>query len=206
MSVKKISKDEVKDMFTDNAPIRISDAVDMFKRPISHNIKPYDKAVLTFNNDLVDEWYNKILKKEANDKGELKAAQIFHLWTIFVEGHEIKNLRKFKDNLPYVPEHVVNHWINILRDSPIEELLTIGSGVVYMAWQIIITSIRAWFANEKWVRVYSLSDDPSKWVRLANDNIHLFNGQHMVFGLDEKDLKDMAEKVNAILSHKIEPR
>lgn len=189
-----------------NMPMKISDAASMLRRVVGKNEKPYDKEVLTKNNKIVDEWYEKVLKHIASPDGTIPAARAHPSFVTFFEGREIARYQQYKDSLVKYSEQQVRYWIKFIYTSSIGELHDAGIGVVTSAWSIITNAIRYYFADLKWKEVYSKSDDPLEWDRLANNTPSLFNGRNLPFDLSRAALQEMEEKVRTISSKPIEPK
>lgn len=202
----KMASEGTVDEYMMNQPMKISDAASMLRRVVGKNERPYDKEVLTRNNRIVDEWYDKVLKKIASPNGTVPAARVHPSFITFFEGREIARYQQYKDSLVKYSPQQVKFWIEFLHSSSIGELHDAGVGIVTAAWSIITNAVRHHFADLKWKEVYSHSDDPLEWDRLANDKPSLFNGRNMPFELSRTILQEIEEKVRAISSKPIEPK
>lgn len=187
-------------------PMRISDAASMLRRTIPKNDPPYQAEVKKLNNRRVDEWYERVLLKIADKNACVPAGRVNGCLQYFLEGKELERYQKYKHQMVQYPEEMVKFWIDIFMKSTIAELHEIGSGVIGNGWNIIKGALRNHFAEEKWKVVYSHSEDPLQWDKLANDNPNVMNGRPVPFGLRLEDLRDMETKVRAILELPIEPR
>ena len=205
MSSLKMVSDEQADSMMFNSPIKISDAASMMRRKISNNERPLEKEVLQRNNRLVDEWYERVLKKLANTKGCIESGRVATCFHCFIEGREITQHQKYKQHLMQFPDEQVLFWINFLKTKSIGELHEAGTGVVSAAWSIVTNSIRYRFAEEKWKTIFSKSDDPLVWDKLANDNPHVFLSKSLPFDLTPEDLSEMESKVKALVQNIIAP-
>lgn len=189
-----------------NNPIRISDVASMFRRPISKNERPLEKAVLSRNNDVVDRWYKEVLIKLADKDGTIPVRRVTGSFQYFTEGNETAQFQKYKEYLPSYTEEQVMFWIDFLTKKEIEELHECGIGVISGAWQVITGALRNHFAQRRWEAVYSKTDLPIEWDRLANDNPHTMNGRPLPFGLSPETMKEMEDKIRVILQNPIQPK
>jgi hypothetical protein len=187
-------------------PIKVSDVASMFRKPVSKNERPYDKAVFTKNNDNVDKWYYDVLLKIADKNGQIPAGRVSDCLRYFTEGLESMQYQKYKDMLPYFTEEQVKFWINFLSETDIEELHEAGLTVVSSAWYIITTSMKNHFFEKRWDAVYSKTRDAYGWDTLANNNPHVMHGRPLPFGLTLELLSEMEQKVRVIMSNPIQPK
>lgn len=193
-----------------NSPIRIGDAATMLRKRIPANEKPYTAEVLRQNNARVDEWQRSVLRKIANLDGCIPAGRVEGCLRYFIEGKEIYAIKKFRDtygeHLPEVDEATVKFWIDFIKKSSITDLYQTGGYVLTQGWGIIQNAITLHFSRRKWEEVYSQSDDPATWDKLANDHPHAMNNKQFPFGLDGDTLNDMRDKVMAVLRTPIQPQ
>lgn len=189
-----------------NLPMKISDAASMCRRPVSKNDPPYEAEVKKLNNRRVDEWQERVLMRIADSSANVSAGRVHGCLTYFLEGKEAISYQKYKDHLISYPVEQVMFWIEFLKDADLKKLHEAGSGVVSTAWGILKGAIRNHFAEEKWKVVYSQSEDPYMWDKLANDHPNVMNGRPLPFGLTYDVLNEINEKVVALLRIPIEPR
>jgi hypothetical protein len=184
-------------------PIRITDAASMMRRKIPKNEKPFTAEVLRCVNREVDEWYNRVLLHIADGGGCIQAGRVEGCLRYFLEGKQAISYQKYKANMIQYPEEMVMFWIEKIRDSSITELFEMGPYILSQAWQIIYTSIVNHFAEKKWEVVYSLSDNPATWDKLANANPHTMNHRPMPFGLSEDTIRELREKIDTVLKNPV---
>lgn len=201
----KIAAEEQIDLTMMSLPMKISDAASMCRRPIGKNEPPYEADVKRLNNQRVDEWYDRVLMKLADHNSSIQAGRVYGCLTYFLEGKEAISHQKYKDHLMSYPADKVMFWINFLKDASMRDLHEAGSGVVASGWSIIKGAIRNYFVEEKWKVVYSQSEDPLVWDKLANANPHIMNGRPLPFGLSIETLKDLDTKIGVFLSNPICP-
>ena len=189
-----------------NQPILIKDLASMFRKRVGKNERPMEGAVLTLNNEKVDKWYHDVLIKIADQKGSIPCGRAADCLRFFTEGLEINQMQKYKDCIPTYDPKIVDFWINFLKESEIEELYEAGISVVSIAWSVISGAIKMHFMNLRWDLVYSKSEDPVVWDKLANDNPHPMHGRPLPFGLALEDLKEMNDKVMIIMNSGLQPK
>jgi len=205
-SAMKVLADQQYDEMVFNTPMRIADAASIFRRTLSKNERPYDKEVITYNNTVIEEWYMKVLLGIADSQSSIPAGRVTSCFQYFLQGKELEQHQKYKDYFPDYPEHKVRFWIDKFTNSSVLELCKLGNGVVSSGWNVIIMGMRYYFADKKWEKVYSVTNDPLAWDKLANANPHLMNGRPMPFNLSIESLKEIEDKVMAVLKHPIEPK
>jgi len=189
-----------------NAPIKISDVASMFRRSVPKNERPLERSVMNRNNLIVDDWYNLVLKKICDNQGNVPVLRVNPSFQYYFEGLEMKNFQKYRDHLPSYKEEDVLFWINFFMTSPIETIHNAGISVVSAAWGMITGALRTHFVDKRWEVVYSKSDDPLVWDKLANNNPHVMNGRPLPFGLSQEDLSDIETKVMVVLKNPIGPK
>lgn len=202
----KMAAEEQIDMDMMNLPMKISDAASMCRRVVGRNDPPYEAEVKKLNNRRVDEWQERVLMKIADSSSSVQAGRVYGCLSYFLEGKEAVAYQKFKAHLITYPEEHVKFWIDFFKGAEMRDLYEAGSGVVATGWGIIKGAVRNHFVEEKWKAVYSQSEDPLAWDKLANDNPHVMNGRPMPFGLTTELLTDMNSKVHAFLTNPIEPK
>lgn len=188
-------------------PIRVTDAAMMMRRPINPNEKPYTKTVLKSNNRLVDEWEEKVLRKICGSGGTVISGQVFSEWYYFYTGKTIKQfIDHLDDGLIVRPsQEAVNKWVDIFTSYTVKKLTDLGQPLVGYGWKLIRDETFIRDQISKWEKVYSHSDDPLEWRKLANDHPRLWNmdGESPFWGPD--DLVQISEKVITVLSITIQP-
>lgn len=189
-----------------NAPIKISDCASMFRRNIPKNERPMERAVATKNNAIVDQWYEKVLMKLADGDGTIKVMRVNPCFQYFYEGFETKQFQKYRDHLPKYTDEDVMFWIKFFLTNDIEVVHEAGISVVSAAWGIITGALRTHFVDKRWEVVYSQSEDPLAWDKLANNNPHVMNGRPLPYGLMPDDLATIEQMVKVIISNPIRPK
>lgn len=189
-----------------NAPIRASDAANMFRTKVAKNERPLESVVLKQNNELVDRWFKEVLFKVADSEGYVPVLRVNSCFEYFFEGLEATQLQIYKDHMPTYTEENIRFWIRFFLDNDISFIHKAGMTVVSAGWSTITGGLRNHFAQRRWEVVYSQTKDPLEWDKIANDNPHLMNGRPLPFDLTEENLKDMEEKVRAVLGNRIQPR
>jgi hypothetical protein len=191
-----------------NAPMRITDAASMLRRVIDPNERPYTKTVLKYNNSLVDEWYEKVLKLICNKEGFCRSGSIYPEWEIFYTG---KNLSKFinclNEGVICRPnEKAVAHWVKIFTEYSMKNLIELGSSVVGAAWKMIIDETYIRKSLDQWELVYKHSDDPLVLRKLANNHPKLWSvdGESPFWGAEQ--YAEISQKVITILKTPIKPQ
>lgn len=190
-------------------PMRISDAVGMFRREINKNERPYTKAILLSNNTLLDEWENTILKKICNREGKIKAGQVWFEWQYFYTGKIIGSfIEHLEEGLVVRPsKERVDYWIKIFETSSIENLIKIGAPLVGYGWKLLLDDDYIDTMLNRWEKIYKNSNDPLDWRKLSNDYPKLWSENTTVISTrwDEETLKDIQQKVMTIIKTPVQP-
>lgn len=205
-SAMKVLADQKYDEMVFNSPMRIADAASLFRTPVSKNERPYDSTVIVYNNSIVEEWYMKVLLGIADNNSSIPAGRVTSCFQYFIQGKELEQHQKYKEYFPQYTEEMVRFWIDKFTSSSMTDMCKLGHGVVSSGWNVIIMGMRYHFAEKKWEKIYSTTKDPLEWDKLANSNPHLMNGRPMPFGLSIDSLKEIEDKVMAVLKHPIEPK
>lgn len=200
-TLKMVSGEYIDEMML-SQPIKISDAASMMRKKIHNNDKPYTKALYQCNNNVVDEWYNKVLLKVGKG-GNIQVGRVQGCLSYFLEGRGIKAYEKYKDLIPSPSEELVSDWINLFRKLSVSDLYEMGPFVVSSGWSIVHNAITLHFMKRKRDEVYSKSEDPADWDKLANDNPHVMNHRPLPYGLDEDALSDIRDKVLTVLKEPV---
>jgi len=190
-----------------NSPIRVSDAAMMLKKQISANERPFTAAMLKHNNKLVDEWHNSVLKKIANDKSTIPSGNVISEWEIFNTGKTIGKFMELYNNkfVCRPPKDIVDFWVKKFTECSIEELIAIGPPAVGHGWKLIIDETFIFKQVEKWEKIYSLSDDPLEWRKLANKHPSLWNAEHASPFWAREQLEDISQKVTTVTRTIVSP-
>jgi hypothetical protein len=189
-----------------NYPIKISDLANMFRRKSGRNDRPYDAKVHELNNKKVDIWYHDVLQKIADANGCIPVGRAPDCLRYFTEGLETIQYQKYKRYMPRYTEEEVQFWLEFLSERSVEELHEAGITVVSAAWNCILGAVRNHFADIRYELVYSKSENPAEWDKLANMNPHPMHGRPLPFGISEDILKEMEAKVMVILGNPLQPK
>lgn len=190
-----------------NTPIRVSDAATMMRRPIAPNERPYTRTVLKSNNRLVDEWEETVLKKICSSNGTVISGQVFSEWYYFYTGKTIKGFIESLNNglIARPSEEAVTKWVDIFTTYNVKKLTDLGQPLVGYGWKLIRDETFIRDQLLKWENIYSKTEDPLQWRKLANNFPKLWNmdGESPFWGPD--DYVDINEKVMTFLSISIRP-
>ena len=189
-----------------NEPIAIADAASLLRHQIRKNEKAYEAVLMKMNNNLVDRWYEEVLTKIADKSGRIPCGKVWPSWLVFLEGVYIGEYVKNLDKRPQITEEQIKWWLNFFTKATIEDLHVTGAPLVGEGWALLTMAIRHYFVREKWDKIYSKSNDPRVWDRLANENIGLSQGRPLPYNIDPDDWKDTAERVETFFKVQVKPR
>lgn len=187
-------------------PIKLSDASSMFRARITNNMRPYTAIVTKMNNDMVDEWENKVLKNIVDHRGTIASGRVSESWLLFQEGKNVIQYMRMKEKgvITRVEPHILKFWIDFFENLSVDEMLSYGKAQVSYGWTLISTEIRCHFAEEKYKALFGKSDDPLEWEKNRGLCTDLLAGKPHPFW-DVDTFKDIIDKVNTILIVKVEP-
>jgi hypothetical protein len=189
-----------------NNPMRVSDCASLMRVTIANNERPYTKTVLKYNNKLVDEWEEQVLKKVCNNKGCVRAGEVWQLWQVYHDGKTIPQLIKLLEsgNVSKPAPEVVKYWISVFETYTLEQLIELGPMAVGFGFKLLIDETFISSCLEKWNLVYKDNTDPLKWRELANDNPKLWAEGKLSFWSEDQN-KEILQKIETILGHPIKP-
>jgi hypothetical protein len=190
-----------------NEPMRISDAASLLRREIDFNERPLAKLMLLGNNAIVDEWHEKVLKKICNTKGQIKSGQFNVEWEYFYNGIILPNFIKgLESGLIVRPDtKIIECWKFILENEDMETLIKRGPPVIGHGWKLLMDEFYISKSLQRWELVYSHSDDPMVWRKLANNHPKLWNEDGNICFWPKTKYDEVAQKVQTILSVRIAP-
>lgn len=188
-------------------PITCHNAQAMLKKAIDPNERPYIQMTLKNNNQLVDEWYQKVLRNICDSTSSIPAGLVWHEWQVFYTG---KIIGKFIDHLnkglvmrPSVES--IEYWTSILTTQSVKELVKLGAPLVGYGWKLIIDETYIRSSVDKWEKIYSQSDDPLDWRKLANDYPKLWNTDGESPFWAPEQATEVKTKVMTIMSNPVKP-
>jgi len=185
-----------------NVPIAVTDASSMFRTRVHDNTPPYTVQVTKLNNRLVDDWEKKVLRKMADQRGMIPSGKVLPSWRLYYEGRGIQSYVKVRDMIPRHTKEQLDFWVKFFEDTSLEDLHSYGVGVVSFGWGIIENELRLWSANQKWDKLFSKTEDPLEWEKMAPSHRALLTGEVLPFW-DLKTRDKIAEKVGTVLSLQI---
>lgn len=186
-------------------PISTSDAAGMLRVRVPKNGREYEKAVMTQNNYLVDDWKENVLDKMTTNR-KIACASVWPSWCLYLEGKTcIKVMEMLQAGLiQEPPEKAVGFWKELFETSSIEDLHALGSGTVSSGWTIIQTYFKLWYAQQKYEALFSHSDDPLYWEKNKGSCAALLNGEVLPFW-DKETFQDVSDKIRTILQIQVQP-
>lgn len=190
------------------APMRIFDASSILRKSINQNERPYTKAVLKYNNSIVDEWHEKVLVNIATRTGNIRAGQVWTEWQFFYNGKlTFPYMKAFEDGYISRPNpSAVDFWVDKFMNSTIEELVEMGPSAVGHGWKLVSDESSIRKTLERWELVYKHSNEPLEWRKKAHDNPKLWATEYDNVFWSEEQNKDITQKVFSVLKTSIAPK
>src|SRR6187455_1238921 len=107
----KTASDGQIDLMMMNAPMRLLDAVSMFRTPISKNERPMEAEIKKANNAVVEKWNEEILKPLADHNASIPAGRVDGCLRYYLEGKELEMYAKYKEHLPQPDKEMAMYWL-----------------------------------------------------------------------------------------------
>lgn len=189
-----------------NAKISITNASSMLRKRIGKNLPQYTEMIIHANNALVDIWEKEILREIADSNGDLQCDNVWNSWVTFEEGIGLTQIQDSLENIPRLSQDQIDFWREFFLQD-LEVIHSFGTGLVNRGWSLITDEVRIRFALEKWDKVYSKTEDPAEWFKIASKNKDFFNPaslSHPFFTKEE--LEDVNAKVHTILHTRVTPK
>ena len=189
-----------------NAPILTSDVASMFRRRILKNDRPYVANTTKLNNRMVDDWKKTVLDKISDHRGLVPSERVWRSWQLYNEGKTILKYQELRTKgvIPEISEEVFEFWKDFFEILTIEEMHAYGSGTVSHGWGIIQNCYKMWYANQKYEKLFSQYSTPLEWEKNYHHHKPLLFGEIFPFW-DKEILKDIQQKVSAILMNQVNP-
>lgn len=188
-------------------PISLRDASSMLRKRVRPNDKPYTQTTTKLNNRMVDDWAKNVLKPLADTRGTIPSGRVWGSWQLYYEGKGIEKYAKLREQgvLPRVEKEVLDFWIEFFETLSVEEMHDYGVGAVSSGWSIICNETRMHFADEKWEKLYSQSEDPLYWEKEHFKYKDLIDGIPHPFGWNREKFGEITEKVMTVLANQVTP-
>lgn len=189
-------------------PIKITDIVGMLKRQISANERPYVALIIKNNNEIIDEFHNKVLKCICTLEGTVPAGQAMVEWNYFYQGKITKYYIELLNNnlIPSYDETIIKKWIEIFTTKTVVELSEMGQVVVSLGWKLISDDEYRKKCVEMWEKIYSKSDDPMVWRKEANNHPKLWSSEFIYSFWTTEVFQDVYQKYNVVMNVQIQPQ
>lgn len=183
----------------------------LFQRYVSENMRPYDHAVATYSNNLVNQWLTTMaesLQKTKKGKG-VKLDEILEWWTVFEDTLNIPPLAKNMNKFPRPSKEQFDKLMSTLTKS-INDVYSYGKVLMILVSQCVMTETRFCQFDDKW----ELCFDDVKCNDGLYNSVQVFkkikkNHSTLKFRSDERVrdelIRDISEKMAAIVSRRIKP-
>lgn len=190
-----------------NTAIKISDASSLLRKQIDPNERPFTKTVLKANNSLVDEWHETVLKNICDTKGCIRAGQMWYEWQYFYFG---KTLSQFVEHLEKglvvrPDKKAVDFWVKTFTEGTVKTLSNMGSPLVGYGWKVVVDEAFIRSSLDKWDKIYSKSQDPLVWRKLANNFPKLWSATNENPFWSTEEFDQVTQKVMTVLRTPISP-
>lgn len=184
----------LRDIYGRDDMANVSDLVELLKRKVPANEKPYNAVCINANNELIDEFQKTVV----GNRKRMVVKDFFWQFTVFAEGREVIKALPMLTHLGRPTEENTREMVKVLNE-PIEKLRARGTVIPQEYWLSIVREIKLRACVLKYERVFSKSDNPLDWFEIADKCRDLFQGKEvLVEGMTEERLTDIAQKVSAI--------
>lgn len=188
-------------------PMSIKNIENMLIEYISPNEKPYNAVVRKHNNNLVKKWIDEVLIKIADKDGCVPQGRVWYSWALFLEGQSILKFKELYEGgkICETPDEIIEYWRQIFENSTIEELCQYGTGNIVYGWGLLTTHLKFQNIKMTYAEFFSKSEDPLWWEQHSGEH-KMLQDKFMPFGWYPAKMKDIEEKVMALLINKVEPK
>jgi hypothetical protein len=189
-----------------NAPILISDAASMLRRPVPKNERPYKVTIMKKNNEEVDGWYKEIQKIAVD--GKVAAGRVWLSYCIYHEMRVMRELYPYLDKISRQTTEQIEWWADFFENNSLEQLYDRGAPLVKLGWDLLMREIQLWIIEEKMEKIYGADRTFTECEKLASVHRQLMEGKMTppFIKWDEDQLLDIRDKVTTILSNPVEPK
>lgn len=185
----------------------VEQAIKPFLRPLTPNDKPYYHIVTQLNNDLVHQCAEQLLKPLTDENGRIDSAVVSPAMALFRQGVEMRRTWDLINDgiaFPRIPLTTAEKWRDFFATSSLAELHSCGIDYVNAGWSILGMYIRRYVVDEKYAKIFGVSENPVQWHHQAAANRELaLNKVHPFWTYDE--IKNVSEKVAYIVASQIKP-
>lgn len=176
----------------------ITDFHQLYLVRMNDNDRPFDKAVKTVSNDLVDEWYERCLVPNKDNLGKMTSQEVNDRWFSFYEAMQTRLAMKYWDLGFHPTKEQTDKWLELF-DGDIEKLASLGVRTVRDGFSILIAAYDDWFVKEKYNRCFE-NDDPDEWHHMFKKESRLFTRE-----IEPFSMASIREKMTAIVNPQNEP-
>jgi hypothetical protein len=190
------------DMFG-RSMMSVRDVFSIFYHEIGPNERPYTAELSRLNNGLLEQWRDEILERMADEQGMVDAEKATISLKVYTDGLEVLALNEDFDfaNL----ELELPPVFTLIEKMELADLWKKRSSWVLLSYETIMRSLKLQTAKDKYLTVYSKSDDIREWYRLSSRHRDLFSGGYEPFGVSTDRIKAVCEKIGCILQVTINP-
>lgn len=185
-----------------NSAMKVQDACMMLKRTIPVNVSPYTRLVLTHNNRLVDRWCEEVLLPLSNIDGTVPSGRVWKSWEVFRDGIDYDSFMENVENFPSIPDELLKEWVDLFKIYNIDELSTLGSGVVNYGWGIVQYHMKREYLIAK-KEIFGEHTTPIERENISVKFVKLLSGRVDIL-FDTVELDEISEKLKVIHRNPIE--
>lgn len=177
--------------------VDINDFGKRFLQPIQPNEKVYTLAAKNYANARYEDFFQNVLKPNADAEGRIVCGKAALLWEIFIEKQLCIKYFECSAHLKNVfDENVVKFWLKEF-ERPVEELFHYTSAIISTAYYLITEYHKDWLIKQKYEKVYSTSNDYAVLV----DKLKMF--KEITKQEIKYDMRMIGEKVKTMIDCKI---
>ena len=157
---------EPKDITQNNIDEEITpkQVVEMLRRKIHHNDKPFISDTSRLNHEKIRRWKDEVLVHILSN-GKISRRNAYESFKRFDEGLNSIEFRKLEHSymLPKVSEEIIHFWRDLFEESSITILHDWGTGNLFYGWALVLEYIKKSNIYRRNDLLYGLYDTPLEW-------------------------------------------
>ena len=191
-----------------NAPILVSDAMDMYLRNEElPDIPENNLRAIKYNNKFLKSFVEPSLKDFSDNDGKIPANDAYEWISVILEGFDTLEFVKYDSELTQTTDkNILERWLKIFESFNTEQLMKIGLFTLNQGWFLVNCELKKSLARQKYKQFYSKSSDPRDWIRLYIQQKQGKTKIPVAFPFwDSEKYRKIAMKVGAIVNFPLEP-
>lgn len=184
----------------DKSRIGLKDLRKMMIKQIPENVTPYQRSVLQYNNNMLEEFFQYVVEPNCDDADTVNCTFVVESWPIFQEGKETEVMHAMRDQFIEIPQSQIDYWKTVF-DQPVDEMLKLGRCSLLLGFETLTLYYRQWLMDYKYQVFFNENTDPNEWIVKKKD-INEFEKNNMEYC--PIDFKKYTEKIATIMQNQVQ--